>query len=72
MEFGDIDEPFYNSLCSMVDQIKKRLLAEGSAELAGEFVPMLEHEFRRIDGEMGWGYPDEVGEQIAALRAHFL
>ncbi len=71
LEFGDIDEAFYNSLCSMVDQIKKRLLAEGSAELAAEFLPMLEQEFRRIDGEMGWGYPDEVGEQIAALRAHF-
>ena len=71
LEFGDIDEAFYDSLCSMVDQIKKRLLAEGSTELVAEFLPMLEHEFQRIDGQMGWGYPDEVGEQIAVLRAHF-
>lgn len=71
LEFGDINEAFYDSLCSMVDQIKKRLLSEGNTELAAEFLPMLEHEFQRIDGQMGWGYPDEVGEQIAELRAYF-
>jgi hypothetical protein len=72
LEFGDVDEDFYDSMCSMVDQIKKRLLAKGSPELAAEFLPMLEHEFRRIDGQMGWGYPDEVAEQIAELRARFM
>jgi len=71
LEFGDINEAFYDSLCSMVDQIKKRLLAEQDTDLASEFLPMLEHEFTRIDGQMGWGYPDEVGEQIAELRGHF-
>ena len=71
LEFGDINEAFYDSLCSMLDQIKKKLLAEQSPELAAEFLPILEHEFKRIDGQMGWGYPDEVGEQIAELRAHF-
>jgi hypothetical protein len=71
LEFGDINEAFYDSLCSMVDQIKKRLIAEEDAEIAAEFLPMLEQEFKRIDGQMGWGYPDEVEEQIAELRSHF-
>ena len=71
LEFGDINEAFYDSLCSMVDQIKKRLLAEQSPDLAAEFLPLLEQEFRRIDGQMGWGYPDEVREQLDELRTHF-
>ena len=71
MEFGDIDEPFYNSLCSILDQVKKQLIAEENHQLAAEFIPLLEHEFQRIDGQMGWGYPDEFGEQVAMLREQF-
>lgn len=71
LEFGDIDEAFYDSLCSMVDGIKDRLLAEDDAALAAEFLPLLEQEFERIDGEMGWGYPDEVADHISDLREHF-
>ena len=71
LEFGDIDEPFYNSLCSILDQVKKQLIAEENHQLAAEFIPLLEHEFQRIDGQMGWGYPDEFGEQVAMLREQF-
>jgi len=71
LEFGDIDEPFYNSLCSILDQVKKQLIAEDNHQLAAEFIPLLEHEFQRIDGQMGWGYPDEFGEQVAMLREQF-
>jgi hypothetical protein len=71
LDFGDIDETFYNSLCSMLDQVKKQLIAEKDHQLAAEFIPVLEHEFKRIDGQMGWGYPDEFGEQVAELRGRF-
>ena len=36
-----------------------------------KFIPVLEHEFQRIDGQMAWGYPDEFGEQVAELRERF-
>ena len=71
LDFGDIDETFYNSLCSMLDQVKKQLIAEKDQQLADEFIPLLEREFQRIDGQMGWGYPDEFGEQVAELRGRF-
>lgn len=71
LEFGDIDETFYDSLCSMVDQIKRLLIKQNDVVLAAEFIPLLDKEFERIDGQMGWGYPDEVGEQVAELKERF-
>ena len=71
LEFGDIDEQFYDSMCSMVRQIKDRLLKEQDARLADELLPLLEKEFERIDGQMGWGYPDEFGEHLEELRDAF-
>jgi hypothetical protein len=71
LEFGDIDETFYNSLCSMLDQVKKQLIAGNDPTLAAEFIPVLDREFQRIDGQMGWGYPDEFGEHVAELRERF-
>lgn len=61
-------ERFYDSMCSMVRQIKDMLVKQQDQELADEFLPLLEREFQRIDGQMGWGYPDEFGECIHELR----
>ncbi len=71
LEFGDIDERFYDSMCSMLGQIKDRLLKEQDQKLADEILPLLEKEFERIDGQMGWGYPDEFGEHLEELRDAF-
>jgi hypothetical protein len=71
LKFGDIDETFYDSQCSMVEGIKDRLLNEQDEALAAEFLPLLEKEFERIDGQMGWGYPDEVRDHIEELRGRF-
>lgn len=71
LEFGDIDEPFYNSMCSMVDQFCKLLIKQGDTKLVKKFVPQLEKEFQRIDGQIGWGYPDEVGDQMSDLSDAF-
>jgi hypothetical protein len=68
LEFGDIDERFYDSMCSMVRQIIDRLLKEEDQKLADEFLPILENEFERINGQIGWGYPDEFGDHLKDLR----
>ena len=55
----------------MLDQVKKQLIAGNDPTLAAEFIPVLDREFQRIDGQMGWGYPDEFGELVAELRERF-
>ena len=71
LEFGDIDEGFYGSLCSMMSAISQVLLTQSDQKLADEFLPVLEAEFRRVDGKMGWGYPDELSDYISDLRDAF-
>ena len=71
LDFGDMDGVFYDSLCSMLDQLVKLLISTNDHDLACEFVAALEREFSRIDGKMGWGYPDEFDEQLTVLRKHF-
>lgn len=71
LEFGDIDERFYDSLCSMVRQIKDTLIKDQDQNLADAILPLLEKEFKRIDGQMGWGYPDEFGDHLEELRDRF-
>ena len=71
LEFGDIDERFYESMCSMVRKIKDTLIKERDQSLADVIIALLETEFERIDGQLGWGYPDEFGEHIDELRDRF-
>lgn len=58
-------------MCSMVRQIIDRLLREQDQKLVDEILPILEKEFDRIDGQMGWGYPDEFGDHLEELRDAF-
>ena len=71
LEFGDIGEPFYNSMCSMVDQFCKLLIKQDDPSLADEYVAQLEAEFQRIYDRIGWGYPDEMGDQLMDLKDAF-
>lgn len=71
LEFGCVDEKFYVSMRSMVHQIKKQLFKENNQGSANEILPLLAKEFERINGQMGWGYPDEFGEHVAVLRDAF-
>ena len=50
---------------------KDRLPKEQDPRLANELLSLLEKEFERIDGQMGWGYPDEFGEHLEELRDAF-
>lgn len=68
LEFGDIDEAFYNSMGSMFSKVVQILLEQQDQHLIAEFLPALEAEFHRVDGKMGWGYPDELSDYLAELR----
>lgn len=71
LEFGDIDEGFYDSLCSMFASVVQNLLKQQDQELFAEFLPSLEAEFHRVDGQIGWGYPDELSGYLADLKDAF-
>ena len=71
LQFEDIDEGFYSSLCSMLSKISQVLLTQNDQKLADEFLPVLEAEFRRLGGKMGWGYPDELSGFISDLKDAF-
>lgn len=71
LEFGDIDEVFYDSLSSMFSNIVKSLVGEGNPDLVAQFLPLLDAEFQRVDRKVGWGYSDEMADELADLRAAF-
>jgi hypothetical protein len=71
LENGDIDEGFYDSLCSMFSSAVQILLNQQDQELFAEFLPSLEAELDRVDGQMGWGYPDELSDHLAHLKDAF-
>ena len=71
LEFGDIDESFYDSLCSMFSSVVQTLLKQQDKELFTEFLPSLEADLDRVDGKIGWGYPDELSEYLADLKDAF-
>lgn len=71
LEFGDIDEGFYDSLCAMFSGVVQTLLKHRDQELFAEFLPSLEAELDRIDGQIGWGYPDQLSEYFSDLKDAF-
>lgn len=71
LEFGDIDEGFYDSMCSMFSSVTQILLKQKDKALFAEFLPSLEAELERIDGQIGWGYPDELSDHLADLKDAF-
>jgi hypothetical protein len=69
-EFGDIDEPFYNSLSSVLYEMDQILKSEQGAELyqgIRERVLELPQRAARI----GWGYGDEVRGTVAEWEERF-
>ena len=71
LEFGDIDEGFYDSLCSKFSSIVQTLLKQQDQELFTEFLPSLQAELHRVDGQIGWGYPDDLSDYLADLKDAF-
>ncbi len=70
MEFGDIDEPFYDSMESMFARIVETLSKQKDDVLRTEFMPQLEAEFKRVEW-MGWGYGDGLRALLNDLKEAF-
>lgn len=65
-QFGDIDEAFYDSLCTTLREMEKLLESEDGRSLYGQVRGRLEELARQADG-IGWGYGDFVGDVVASL-----
>ena len=70
LEFGDIDEPFYDSMESMFARLVKTLIKQKDEVLASEFLPQLEAEFKRVEW-VGWGYGDGLRALLDDLKQAF-
>ena len=65
-QFGDINEPFYNSLESVFDDMAQLLLHEGM-----DFYPRFQERIQHLTTHakfIGWGYGDFLDEQVDILE----
>lgn len=63
--YGDIDAPFYGSLCSMMDAFAKLF-----NQSPGEYRPYFEKRLQKLShesGNIGWGYSDHMQGAISEL-----
>jgi hypothetical protein len=67
-QFGDINESFYNSLESVLDEMVSLLRTPEGAVLYPRFQDRMSRLAMRASG-IGWGYGDHVAEQIELLEA---
>ena len=56
LEFGDIDEPFYNSVASMYKNAFETIIKQGYLRQFDNRLARIVHDTRR----MGWGFHDEL------------
>ena len=68
LTYGDIDEGFYDSLCSMIDQILKVSSSLPSEEhrRCAERLAALDD---RTRGQIGWGYSDHVADAAEEIAS---
>ena len=69
-EFGDIDEPFYNSLSSVLHEMDQFLTGEQGPELYWGIRERV-LELPKLAGRIGWGYGDEIQERVAVWEERF-
>ena len=60
LDYGDIDEPFYNSLGSMFYDVVELLKKEQNEYLTSSFLPRLQKLVQEAYNNIGWGYGDEI------------
>ncbi len=69
-EFGDIDEPFYNTLSSALREMDQILKGEQGPELyQGIREQVLE--LPKLAGRIGWGYGDEIRETVNEWESRY-
>ena len=69
-KYGDIDEPFYESLELMLDDFRNLLLDNPNLYETGDFSLRLPR-LLNMASWMGWGYGDYVTEQVSKIMQHF-
>jgi len=65
-QFGAINEPFYNSLESVLNELAQILTKEG-----GELYPKFRERVQRLESRasgIGWGYGDAVADHVYRLE----
>ena len=67
-EFGDIDEGFYDSLCTTLHEIRKLLSSEEGRPLYRQVQARLTELAKQADG-IGWGYGDYVVDIVGEIAA---
>ncbi|QOL82641.1 hypothetical protein [Pseudooceanicola spongiae] len=68
LEFGDMDETFYNSMGSMFGAIVEKISVQADPELTTTWLDRLEKEYQRVV-DTGWGYGDELAGYLEDLRS---
>jgi len=68
--YGDIHEPFYNSLLTMLGELCKVLRTKEGAPVYAEFQNRLDDLEHAASG-IGWGYSGEVSSMIQDLREFY-
>ncbi len=69
-EFGDNDQSFYSSLCSVLYETKKVLDAEEGRELYDAYRPRL-RELAEFASPIAWGFGDEVQSTVAEIESWY-
>jgi len=68
LTYGDIDERFYDSMCSMIDRILKRAEKLGESDLKA-----IVNRFESLDestrNRIGWGYSDHISGATDDIRS---
>ena len=65
-QFGDINESFYNSLESVLNEIAQLLMGEGR-EFYSQFRERIQRLTNHAD-DIGWGYGDALRDQVYQLK----
>lgn len=68
-QYGDISESFYDSLCSVMDEISTLVVKEGVAAY-GKVADRLDHVAVKANG-IGWGYGDHINWAVEELADKF-
>lgn len=69
-EFGDIDDPFYNSLSSVLREMDQIVKGEHGRELYGHIRDRIV-ELPNLADRIGWGYGDEVRDTVAEWERQY-
>lgn len=70
LEFGDIEESYYDSMLSMFARLVETLIKQKDETLTSEFMPLLEAEVKRVEW-IGWGYGDGLSMFLDDLKEAF-